>query len=173
MTQRLCLIIAWGCVLLLAVLPLYGIYLLLDISAFAQFARASFQLPIQWQTVQSWQLYSLWAVSAFSLLLALAALFYLHRVFLDFAKGGLFNTENSRSFRTFSLLVFAQAFVAPIQHSAASVLLSLNHPAGEKLLSVSLGSDTLKTMALGVILWVVSEILVAGSQLEKENREFV
>lgn len=173
MIRRLSSLIAWGCTALMLLMPAYGVYLLVDIDAFAQFARSGLQLPIQWHTVEPWQLYCLWLLSGCTLLLAIAALFNLRKAFVNFSHGEMFTLENSRSFRLFSLFVLAQAVAIPIQHSASSVLLSLNHPASERVLSIALGSDTVKTLSLGIILWVVSEILVAGNQLEKENREFV
>jgi hypothetical protein len=53
------------------------------------------------------------------------------------------------------------------------MLLSWNHPPGEKMLSVSLGSGEIEVLSLAMILWVMSELLVKASKLEKENRQFI
>jgi len=53
------------------------------------------------------------------------------------------------------------------------VLLSLNHPAGEKVLSIIFGSGEIVTVALAMILWVVSDLLVEGSRLQSENQQFI
>jgi len=49
----------------------------------------------------------------------------------------------------------------------------MNHPAGQKMLSVSFGSDEVKVIALAMILWVMSDLLVKGCKLENENKLFI
>jgi hypothetical protein len=70
-------------------------------------------------------------------------------------------------------LLFAQALAKPLCFSIYSVLLSINHPAGQKILSVSFGSDEVKVIALAMILWVMSDLLFKGSKLESENKQFI
>jgi hypothetical protein len=55
----------------------------------------------------------------------------------------------------------------------SSILLSLNQPAGQKLLSISLGSGEVKVIALAMILWVMSDLLVKGGRIERENKQFI
>jgi hypothetical protein len=70
-------------------------------------------------------------------------------------------------------LLFAQALAKPLHFSISSVLLSLNHPAGQKMLSASFGSNEVKVIALAMMLWVISDLLVQGSKLESENKQFI
>jgi len=49
----------------------------------------------------------------------------------------------------------------------------MNHSAGQKILSVSFGSDEAKVIALAMILWVMSDLLVIASKLESENKQFI
>ncbi len=166
-------LIAWGSAFAMICVPVYGVYLVLDISRFSALLYEANRLPIQWQTVESWQLYLLWFVAALVWALAIAALYYLNRAFTAFAKGEFFNLANSRAIRFFAVLVFAQAIAKPIQLAIASVVLSINHPEGQRMLSLSVGSDTLQTIGLSMILWIVGELLVAAHQLENENQQFV
>ena len=173
MLKQLSLVISWGSALLMLCIPGYGIYLLLDISRFSASLHQALQLPIQWQTVQSWQLYTLLGVTVSFWAITVAALFFLRRAFSAFAKGELFTAENSRSIRVFAVLVFAQALTKPLQGAIASVVLSLNHPEGQRMLSVTLGSDTVQTIGLSIILWIVAELLIHAHRLENENQQFV
>ncbi|MFT4862985.1 MAG: hypothetical protein ACI95C_002209 [Pseudohongiellaceae bacterium] len=127
--------------------------------------QAALKLPIQWQTVQLWQLYSLWFVTVCFWAITVVALFFLRRAFVAFAKGELFSIENSRSIRVFAVLVFAQALTKPLQAAIASVVLSANHPEGQRMLSVTLGSDTVQTIGLSMMLWIVAELLIAAHRL--------
>jgi len=173
MTRQFSRLIAWGCMAILITVPITALYFLINIEQFAAMARSNLGLTIQWQTVSSIQWYSLWLLTVFYIATGLASLYFLRRAFSNFAKGQLFNHSNSRDLRMFSILLFAQALAKPLHFSISSVLLSMNHPAGQKILSVSFGSGEVKMIALAMILWVMSDLLVKGSKLENENKQFI
>jgi len=173
MTRRFSLLIAWGCTAILLVMPLALVYFLIDIDTFATLARSNLELPIQWQSVTTGQWYGFWLLSALYVAIGLAGFYFLRRAFANFARGELFNQNNSRDLRLFSVFLFAQALARPLHYALSSVLLSLNHPAGQKMLSISLGSGEIEVISLAMILWVMSDLLVKGSQLESENKQFI
>ncbi|PCI69115.1 MAG: hypothetical protein COB26_00530 [Piscirickettsiaceae bacterium] len=173
MTQLFSRLIALGCMAILITVPFIALYFLINIDLFATMTRSHLGLPIQWQTVSEIQWYSLWLLTVFYIAIGLAGLYFLRRAFSNFAKGQLFNHSNSRDLRLFSILLFAQALAKPLYFSISSVLLSMNHPSGQKMLSVSFGSDEVKVIALAMILWVMSDLLVRGCKLESENKQFI
>lgn len=173
MTRHFSQLIAWGCLAVLVIAPVAALYFLINIDAFATLARRTLELPIQWQTVESWQWYSLWVSTSLHLAVGLGGLYFLRRAFENFAKGELFNRNNSRNLRLFAIFLFAQALATPVHLGLSSVLLSLNHPTGQKLLSVTLGSGEIKVITLAMILWVMSDLLIKGTQIERENKQFV
>ncbi|MEM7563012.1 MAG: DUF2975 domain-containing protein [Pseudomonadota bacterium] len=165
--------IAWGCTFALIALPLAALYFLFDIAQFTELAIRNLGLPVQWHTVMDLQWYALWLATAIYLSLGLIGLYFLRRAFFNFARGELFSLNNSRDLRMFSIFLFAQAVAKPVHLSLASILLTMNHPAGERMLSISFGSDQITLTALAMIMWVLSDLLVKASQLEQENRQFV
>ncbi|MEM1403053.1 MAG: DUF2975 domain-containing protein [Pseudomonadota bacterium] len=173
MSRKVSMMIAWACALLLAGVPLTAIYYLVDLEGFAQLAQENIGLSIQWWTVSNAQWYAVWLVTMLYVSLGLVGLYYLRRAFQNFAQGELFNDENSRDLRRFSLFLIAQAFATPLHVSIASVLLSLNHPTGEKLLAISFGSNEVKAIGVALVLWVLSDLLVEGGKLQSENQQFV
>lgn len=173
MSRNFSLLIAWGCRAVMLVMPLAAIYFLLNIDAFAALARATLNLPIQWQSVTPGQWYGLWFITLLYMATGLAGFYFLHRAFANFARGELFNQNNCRALRLFSIFLFAQALAKPLHFSLSSLLLSLNHPAGEQMLSISLGSGEIKVISLAMILWVMSDLLVKAGQLENENKLFI
>ncbi|MBV1928611.1 MAG: DUF2975 domain-containing protein [Gammaproteobacteria bacterium] len=173
MTQQFSRLISLGCMALLIATPFLSLYFLINIELFATMTRSNLGLTIEWQTVTDIQWYSLWLLTIFYIAIGLAGLYFLRRAFSNFAKGQLFNHSNSRDLRLFSILLFAQALAKPLHFSISSVLLSLNHPAGQKMLSVSFGSNEVKVIALAMMLWVISDLLVQGSKLESENKQFI
>ena len=146
---------------------------LIDITWFAELAKNNLRLPIDWATVEQWQWYLLWGVTTAYVAVGLFGLYFLHRAFRKIGSGELFNLTNSLNIRRFSILLFVQAAAKPVYYSLASVLLSHNHSAGEKIFVVSFGSQEITMLALAMILWVVSDVLVAGCRLQSENRQFV
>ena len=119
------------------------------------------------------QLHGFWALTLICALPAWISTYYLRRAFLYFAKGEYFNLANSCSLRLFAVFIFIQALATPVHTMLSSVLLSVNHPGGEKILALSFGSNDLKTIALAFIFWVISGLLVEANLLEKENQQFV
>lgn len=173
MTRYFSRLIAWGCLAILVLAPAAAFFFLVDIDAFATLARRTLGLPIQWQSVTSAQWYCLWLLTMLYLAIGLGGLYFLRRAFANFAKGELFNENNSRDLRLFSVFLFAQALAKPLHFALASMLLSLNYPAGQKMLSISLGSGEVKVISLAMILWVMSDLLIKGIKLESENRQFI
>jgi len=173
MTRTFCLLITWGAVAQIGLFSIAGVYYLADQDAFAQFTRSTLQLAIQWETVTSNQLYGLWLLTALDLSVGMIALYFLYRAFKSFAQGEFFSAQNSKSLKRFAIFLFAQACLQPLHGALASVLLSLNHPAGQKLLSLSIGSNEVRIIAIAMILWVISELLIKGRELANENQAFV
>tara|TARA_R110002096_G_scaffold29497_12_gene88799 strand:+ start:37627 stop:38148 length:522 start_codon:yes stop_codon:yes gene_type:complete len=173
MTNRLSLVIAWSCTALLVLVPLFALYFLTDLASLADFVRHSMGLPIRWQTVSDGQWYAFWGLTAMYLSIGLAALYFLRRAFVNFARGEFFNMHNSRDLRRFSILLLVQAIATPVHFMASSVLLSLHHPAGQKVLSVSFNSNEFRAVGVALVLWVISNLLVEGCRLQTENQQFV
>lgn len=173
MTRKLSLLISWSCSVLLILVPLIAIYCLLDIQALATLARENLRLPIDWSTVTGWQWYSLWGITSLYLMIGLAGLYFLRRAFANFAKGELFNTSNSHDLRYFAILLVAQSIAQPLHFALSSILLSANHSAGNKMLSISFGSNEVKMIASAVVFLVVSNLIIEGRKLQTENQQFI
>ncbi len=173
MTRYFSLLIAAGCLAILILVPLAALFFIINIDVFANLAKTNLRLPIQWQSVTTVQWYGFWLLSTCYLAIGLAGFYFLRRAFTNFAKGELFNLNNSRDLRLFSIFLFIQALARPIHFALSSVLLSWNHPTGEKMLSISLGSGEIEVLSLAMILWVMSDLLVKASKLEKENKQFI
>ena len=173
MSKKFSYLISWGCIVTIVLMSIGLFSLLIDIAWFEEVARTNLNLPIYWETVEQWQLYLLWMVTALYLAIGLFGLYFLHLAFKKISAGELFNLTNSSNIRRFSILLFIQSAAKPVHYSLASIILSLNHPEGEKTLAVAFGNQELTMLAVAMILWVVSDLLVAGSKLQSENRQFV
>lgn len=173
MTTRLAGLVYALCTIWLVLLPAGALYLLLDINRFASIAAMNLRQPIQWHSVTSAQWYGLWVLTVLYAAIGYAAVFYLRRAFGSFARGAWFDVHNSRNLRRFALLMIGQGLAKPVHFAIASVLLSIKHPPGEKVLAVSLGSGELILITTGLIMWVLADLLVEGMKADAENRQFV
>ncbi len=173
MSKRFPLVISWVCIVVMATVPMAGLWLLVDLATFKELAVRNFGLPIIWSTVEHWQWLVQWLLTALYSSIGLFGLYYLYRAFSSFAQGEWFTRANSLNLRRFSLLLIVQVVAKPLYVVLSSVLLSVNHPAGEKMLAVFFGSDEVQMLVMAMILWVVSDLLIAGGKLQAENRQFV
>ncbi|MEM9397348.1 MAG: DUF2975 domain-containing protein [Pseudomonadota bacterium] len=173
MTQLFARLVSFGCWLAFILSVGLLLFFAVEIDSFAELAKGTLGLAVDWNSVVSAQWYGLWMLSAVYLSIGLFGLFFLQRAFTKFAKGEFFNKSNSRDLRLFAILLFVQALAKPVHYSLASVLLSLNHPPGQRQLAISLGSFELKVFVLAMILWVISDMLIRARELEQENQQFV
>lgn len=173
MIQRLSSIIAWSCRIALVAAPAAGLFYLFDIAAFADLARQTLRLPVQWQTVEPAQWYGLWLLGTAQVALVLSGLYFLSQSFASFARGEVFNLGNCLNLRRFGALLVVQALTKPLLLAAGSIVLSLNHPPGQRMLAISVGSGELNMIGLGLIFWVLSALLVEACRLHSENSLFV
>lgn len=173
MLKWLCRILALGALLYLVLMPLGAVYLLFDVPLFERYLQMTRRLAIQWETVQLWQYYALWFILFLHLSLSFWAVTYLRPILANFSETAYFKAENSSHLRKFSQLLIVQALLTPFVSACASVLLSYNHPMGQRMLAVNLSSHELSLMVLGILLWLVSQSLLHGNQLEQENQQFI
>lgn len=166
-------IISWGSLLIIAVTVIALLTFIIKLSWFSELAISGIALPIQWATVEGWQWYLLWFSTAVYLSIGLLGLYFLHLTFKNISKGEFFNLTNSLNIKRFSIFLFMQAAAKPIHLSLASLYLSFNHPEGEKVFALVFGSQEVFVLSLAMILWVISDVLVAGCKLQSENRQFV
>lgn len=173
MTRRLSLTVSSACTALLILMPIAALFYLIRLESFAELVIGSANMPIQWSTVSDTQWYAQWALTALYLSLGLCGVYFLRRAFANFAKGEFFTQANSQDLRRFAILLLIQTLSTPLHIAFSSVLLSLNHPAGQKMLSISFGSNELKAVSVALVIWVMSNLLVEASKLQNENRQFV
>ena len=173
MNRTLSMVISWVCLCVLVVVPVIGLFYLVRLEHFVEFIQSTVGLPIQWSTVTSAQWYGLWVIMAVYVSIGLVGLYFLRRAFVNFAQGELFNRANSRDLRRFSIFLLVQAVSTPVHILLSSVLLSLNHPAGQKMLSIGFGSNEFKAIGVALVLWVLSDLLVEACNLDAENKQFV
>ncbi len=157
----------------LLLIPAMWGYFLISIEDFAQLAKMNLPLAIKWNTVASWQYYLVWSITLVPALIILWGLFNLRRAFHAFSRNDVFNMQNVTYIKRFALALIAGAVLKTCIIPMISVVFSLNHPPGEKILSIQFSSNDFAMFAIGMVFWVIAKILIQANELSTENQQFV
>lgn len=173
MKNLICRLLAFGCWAACIVAPLLALYLLWDLPLLMKLIRegGSQSAKIHWETVVHWQEVTVWAIAAVNLAITLLALYFLRPVLLQFAEGEFFNLANSVNLRRFSWVMVFQGLLRPM--GLTTLVLSWNHPPGQRMLSLGFSGGAIGFLGLGFLLLMISDLLVRGAELERENAQFV
>lgn len=150
-----------------------SLFLLFDSSLLEESAQKEFSSSIQWHTVQSWQWWCLAFVHASFQMVMVWGLFNLWQLFAAFEQNRYFEKENVLYIRRFALALLISGLLRPVQYSLSSILLSLNHPAGEKMVSIQLGNRELELFFIGLVFWVIASVLLNAIAVADENKKFI
>lgn len=173
MKKSVCRLLAFACWAACIIGPLLALYLLWDLPLLMKLIRegSAQSMKIRWETVVHWQEVTVWAIATVNLGITLLALAFLRPVLLQFAEGAFFNWTNSVNLRRFSWVMVIQGLLRPM--GLTTLVLSWNHPPGQRMLSLGFSGDAIGFLSLGFLLLMVSDLLVRGAELEQENAQFV
>lgn len=171
--EKLSRVIYWCCNLVLFGTPLILVASIFDSSLFVDVVKAAMKLDIQWGTVQNAQWIVLWCFLTVFLGIGYAAVYYLRASFQSFAVGDWLSLSNGLNIRRFAKLLFAQSIATPILFTFSGLILSFNHPPGQKILAIYLGANEIKGVVVSLIFLVVNHILVIGHDIDSENKHFL
>ena len=65
------------------------------------------------------------------------------------------------------------SIINTFSYSIASVLLSVNHPPGQKVLSIQINSTSIGVLLIGLVFWLIAKILLKARDLELDNNAIV
>lgn len=157
----------------LSFIPALWGYFLFSIEEFAQVAKMNLSFAIQWNTVVAWQLYVTWLVTLIPATIVFWGLMNLRRAFYAFSENDVFNMTNVTLVKRFAFALILSAVLKTLMMSVVSVVLSANHPAGQKMLSLLFSSYDLVTIFVGLMFWLVAKILIQAHALSEENKQFI
>ena len=101
------------------------------------------------------------------------ALVELHLLFLAYANGDVFTEESLGRLLRISVLMFVQTAIAFVMEAPISYVLSLAHPPGHHVVTLTLNSnDASFLFAAGVVL-VIARVMAEARRVAVENAEFV
>jgi hypothetical protein len=105
-----------------------------------------------------------------SLVVMLLALKTLRRLFFLYERGDFFKEDNVAQYRVLSRLAFWGILADIVNKSAVTVALTINHPPGQRLLTIGFTGDHLKLMIIAIILMIVARVMNEGREIYEENQ---
>jgi len=106
-------------------------------------------------------------------LLGLAALWQLWRLFGEYGAGRVFGAAAQRHLRGFAAALLASALVTPFMRAAVGVALTLGNPPGQKVLSFMLSWHDYLSILCGAVLLAVALVMADAVRLAEDNEGFV
>ncbi|CAN0479168.1 unnamed protein product [Scytosiphon promiscuus] len=105
--------------------------------------------------------------------LAIAALFFLRRLFQGFARGAALAPESGQGLKRIGIIIAAFAPVTIVVGILGSMVVSWANAPGEREVAVGVHTDDLTVLVFGMLLVVLGWILEEAAIVADENRQFV
>ena len=129
-------------------------------------------IPVHFESVQWYQWGLAIFLSCIPVLLTILAIHHVYRLMKLFLQSEYFSINTSQRLHQFSFWLLISAIAKVISDALMSMILTMNNPSGG-LLSVSLDSQTMGTLFIVSVFFVITRIMKEGIKLAKENAEFV
>lgn len=110
-----------------------------------------------------------WCVSLLPLSLFMYANWILIRLFRLYEQGLIFHARNVRCFSRLSKVLIGWSLAGLLVDPLQSLALTLHHAAGSRTLVVSIGSDDITILLIGIILSVISWVMEEGRKIHEEQ----
>ncbi len=93
-------------------------------------------------------------------------------MFAAFARGDVFSEYAARQLQLFAATVLAQAPLGPLSGAALSIALSLDDPAGRRLM-IAFSTQDYFVLIVGGVLLAAATVIREAARLADENSSFV
>lgn len=97
----------------------------------------------------------------------------LKNLFALYEKGVVFTQKNVQCFRHIGLALIALIFANLVHGALLSVVLTINNPVGERILSLTFGSEDFSVLIMGAMIILVSWVMNEAASLEHEQAHTV
>lgn len=101
----------------------------------------------------------------------LLSLYFLKKLFANYAKGDIFNVTNAKYFNQIAWLFFWHALLAkPLGEGLAVTAVTLSNAPGKRYFAMGFGTPNLEALFYGVLIIIVSWVMLEASKLYDEQK---
>lgn len=130
-------------------------------------------LPLQPEFIGVWNKLLGATITLIPILLMIRGVHHLKKLFVEFRQGELFSESGAAHLHVFAKMLFITMLIAPFMGALLSIVLTMNHPAGERAVVFSIGSANLSQLFIAGTLFAITWTLREGYRLRQENEAFV
>jgi hypothetical protein len=100
---------------------------------------------------------------------AMTGAYHLMRLFELYEQGAIFKLSNVRCYKKLSRVLIWWFVAGVLCQSLLSVVLTLHHPPGHRMITFGLSSSDLTILLLGLILAVIAWVMEEGRKLQEDQ----
>lgn len=174
--QGISSVLAWACALLAVALPLAVAYHLLSTPVDSLLVRAGLSLQAAQAAAMDITLGQKCLAALLGVLPVCCASYGLvcaMRCFSGFSQAEYFSLRTVKYLRGFAAGIFASVVTGVLASTLVTVVLTLGAPAGQRALSLGLGSNELLTLLFAGMVWQIAAVMARAVALAEENAQFV
>lgn len=129
--------------------------------------------PVGWNDLSGGQKFLGFLSNLIPLVFSMSALFFLAKLFASMERLQLFAGENAHYVRKAGWALLWGQMLHPISVACLSLSLTYRNPVGERNLSISIGTNELAMIAIGLTLLLLSWILEEASVMNEDQQATV
>ena len=108
-------------------------------------------------------------VSLFPLAIKLAAVFTIMRLLKLYRAGQFFSGSHVQCFKRLGRILIYYTVAGVVESTAIVLVMTMNNPSGQKMLSIGFSSDDLTLLVVAAIVLMISWIMDEGRKMAEEN----
>lgn len=112
-------------------------------------------------------------ISAIPVAAMIIAGLQIRRLMGMFAAGRYITAESARALRLIAICLMALPFLRILGDTLLILALTLGNPPGDRLLSISLGSDDLIAFLFGLLIWMITRAFEVEQERAEEHAEII
>lgn len=175
--QRLSRTLAWSCLALAVLLPLAALSSALHTAPVGMLVQMGIRLPsgasLESLSIANWQHGLAVCISLLPVAAVAYALLRARQCFAGFVRGETFSLATVRHLRGFAAGLLVSSSAGLLAPTAIVWLLTLDAPAGGRVLTVSLGAQQLLMLLFSGIVWQIGHAMTRAVELAEDNAQFI
>jgi hypothetical protein len=171
--RRVSIALRFACLIYLICSPLLTLGIWLNFEQLGANTEPFSNLPLQMEYIGPVNLILGFLVSCLPMGIMMYGVWRLRLLFGLYRTGALFTPAIACHIQVFAAMLMLKVVTSPIVDIFLSLFLTMNNPAGERSISISLGSDDLSVLFLSGVMFAVAWIMREGQRLAEENAEFI
>ena len=175
--QGLSRVLAWACLGLAALLPVAALTTSLQTSPVGMLVQMGIRLPsgasLDSLPITTWQHVAAICLSLLPVAAVAYALWRARQCFSGFVRGETFSLATVRHLRGFAAGLLVSSSTGLLAPTAIVWLLTLGAPAGERVLTVSLGAQQLLMLLFSGIVWQMGHAMTRAVELAEDNAQII